>query len=1240
MPEDISGKIGLDTTDWKTGVAQLNRDVRVIESGFKAVSSGMDDWRKSAEGLTTRNSALTEIIDKQRSKVDLLEAEYANMKKTAAENGDETERTAAAFQEFEIKINKAKTELAKSETELRKNTAAMDDMGNETDDAGDSTKELTEHFDKAEKETKSWSERLKEVGSYIGSTLLSALKAVGTAAAAAMTAIGAAAIKLGKEVIQSFGELEQNLGGSEAVFGEYAAAIQKTGEEAYKNLGVSQSEYLANANKMGALFQGAGVSQEKSLELTEKAMQRAADMASVMGIETSAALEAVTGAAKGNYTMMDNLGVAMNATSIQAFALSKGLVSAEVDTAKLAKAQESAAKAALNVDSAQVRYNDAVKKHGANSSQAQIAANNLEKAQLALSSANQTVEKTMEPASASLSAWWNNVSQAEKAEIAMQMFFENTEQYAGNFARESTETVSGSLGLLTAATQSFVAGLGNADADIKNLAGNVVDAFQAVVKNITPVIQNLVTALPAAMPALMDGVQQLLPVLLEAIIAMLPALVSGISDMLNQAVSMIVEILPALLPVLLPAAMGLLQGIVDAITTNLSPIIDCAILLVQTFAEFLIENIPMLIQAALSIILGFVDGISAALPVLLPAAASMVTELLLGLAESLPEILNTGINMVQNIADGILTALPVLMEALPQIIAAIMDAIITSLPQILEQGTAILVSIIDGISQAIPTLAAALPQIVTTIITAITEALPQILEHGSEILSSITEGIIGAIPLLVEALPQVITSIITAIVEALPQIVSNGAEIIASLITGILQAIPDIISGIGQIISAIWDAIINTDWAELGKNLLDGIVNGMGNLVSSVKEKVTGFFKDIWGGVKSFFGIHSPSTAAAEDGKYIMEGFQKGTQDAQPSAMSKIKSVFSGIWDGIKSIFGFGGGNESAEAKKTGQDVTKAIADGVTSGGTSAQTSVKDLSKTLIELFQKELGVSGNSSTKTKVFGEAIARGLSDGWNAQSSAAQADGKKLIQQITETLAAALGVSGGASTVTKPYGERTTQGIAEGLQNALAQAVNAAKAVAVGTLEAIAAALGVSGGTSSLSTPYGRSVAQGVIDGMQGMLATLKSTAAAIGKEVSAGIAEGIRNGASAITSAARTASNNALSAAKKELGIQSPSKVMANEVGLPTVQGIAQGIRNNMGMLKDSMRGISENLTSGIEPVQPFSLPAMASKALTVISAVLQLRDKEFGELVVELADSGQGFATSNQQRLDLGVQIV
>ena len=131
----------------------------------------------------------------------------------------------------------------------------------------------------------------------LGGILKGAAVAIGAVAVAA----GAAAVKMGKEVVKQFGELEQNLGGSEAVFGEYAASIQKkSGEDAYKNLGVSQSDYLATANKMGALFQGSGIEQQKSLELTEQAMQRAADMASVMGIDMSTLRWRLSqGAAKG-----------------------------------------------------------------------------------------------------------------------------------------------------------------------------------------------------------------------------------------------------------------------------------------------------------------------------------------------------------------------------------------------------------------------------------------------------------------------------------------------------------------------------------------------------------------------------------------------------------------------------------------------------------------------------------------------------------------------------------------------------------------------------------------------------------------------------------------------------------------------------------------------------------------------------------------------------------------------------
>ena len=118
---------------------------------------------------------------------------------------------------------------------------------------------------------------------------------------AAVVGIGAI---VGKAVL-SGGELEQNMGGTEAVFGNFAKNIQDSASEAYKNMGMSASDYMATANKMGSLFQGSGLSQQQSLDMTSEAMQRAADVASVMGVDTSMAMESIAGAAKGNFTMIN-----------------------------------------------------------------------------------------------------------------------------------------------------------------------------------------------------------------------------------------------------------------------------------------------------------------------------------------------------------------------------------------------------------------------------------------------------------------------------------------------------------------------------------------------------------------------------------------------------------------------------------------------------------------------------------------------------------------------------------------------------------------------------------------------------------------------------------------------------------------------------------------------------------------------------------------------------------------------
>ena len=47
---------------------------------------------------------------------------------------------------------------------------------------------------------------------------------------------------LAKQGMDALSELEQNVGGSEKVFGEYASELQEMGKSAYKTMGLSQSQ--------------------------------------------------------------------------------------------------------------------------------------------------------------------------------------------------------------------------------------------------------------------------------------------------------------------------------------------------------------------------------------------------------------------------------------------------------------------------------------------------------------------------------------------------------------------------------------------------------------------------------------------------------------------------------------------------------------------------------------------------------------------------------------------------------------------------------------------------------------------------------------------------------------------------------------------------------------------------------------------------------------------------------------
>ncbi|EPR07744.1 phage tail protein [Ruminiclostridium papyrosolvens] len=77
--------------------------------------------------------------------------------------------------------------------------------------------------------------------------------------------------------------------------------------------------------------------------------------------------------------------------------------------------------------------------------------------------------------------------------------------------------------------------------------------------------------------------------------------------------------------------------------------------------------------------------------------------------------------------------------------------------------------------------------------------------------------------------------------------------------------------------------------ANIGKNIVEGIWNGMTGAVGWLKDKITGFANGIVNSIKSVLDIHSPSRVLADEvGKYMAQGIGMGFEAEMGSVSSNM----------------------------------------------------------------------------------------------------------------------------------------------------------------------------------------------------------------------------------------------------------------------------------------------------------------------------------------------------------------
>lgn len=144
------------------------------------------------------------------------------------------------------------------------------------------------------------------------------------------------------------------------------------------------------------------------------------------------------------------------------------------------------------------------------------------------------------------------------------------------------------------------------------------------------------------------------------------------------------------------------------------------------------------------------------------------------------------------------------------------------------------------------------------------------------------------------------------------------------------------------------DLLAGINWTDIGRSIVDGLVNGLKAGAAFLKESVTALADSIKTGFTGALGIHSPSKVFAQYGQFSAEGYAQGVDRGAPEARASLASLTapSGKGDTLASIPPPASKAAAAGGKASGAPVTINlnfnVAGGSGGGGEEAAASLKD----------------------------------------------------------------------------------------------------------------------------------------------------------------------------------------------------------------------------------------------------------------------------------------------------------
>ena len=403
---------------------------------------------------------------------------------------------------------------------------------------------------------------------------------------------------------------------------------------------------------------------------------------------------------------------------------------------------------------------------------------------------------------------------------------------AGDEFTQLEQTIANSAG---ACDQMYATQLDNLEGDISMFTSALQGLGIEVYENIGEEVRGAVQLGTSSINKLADAFKE----------GGLTGLVGALGGVLSDVLLYVADLAPKLLD----AGIDLINSLIDGILSNSDQLADSLVQVASKLLEAITTIAPRILELLGTLLISVASSLAAELPNMLQMIVSGISELGNIILELLPMLLDVGVELLMAIVNGVMESGPELFQTLVSIVMELIGQLNTYLPNLLQIGIAIISQLIYGILQNLPMIMQVAMQLINTLVSFVLQNLPIILSAGFQLLWAIVNGIMNNLDMIINAAITLIGELVAGLLQNLPLLISCAIQLIVALAAGLIQAIPQIIAAIPQIVAAIVNGVKSVNWAGLGKDVINGIKDGLLACWESLKQTA----QNIWNSIKSIF---------------------------------------------------------------------------------------------------------------------------------------------------------------------------------------------------------------------------------------------------------------------------------------------------------------------------------------------------------------------------------------------------